>query len=130
MQRDTAIQPRHAIKYPAGRLSSRLRRVVVDPEESVALITNKGRLWKGNAGRIQLQTTFGEFGLAKDERVINASVVKAGLKLVLVTRSGMIKRTNVEDLNGRTEGNWAPMIRLEKVMTRWYWQGLPLTRRI
>ena len=88
-------------------------RAEVDPEESVALITNKGRLWKGNAGRIQLQTTFGEFGLAKGEHVINASVVKAGLKLVLVTRSGLIKRTNVEDLNGRTEGNWASMIGLE-----------------
>jgi DNA gyrase subunit A len=90
-----------------------LMRLVVEPEESVALISNKGRLWKGNAGRTRLQASFSELGLGKDERVVGLGVVKPGQKLVLVTRSGNIKRTNTEDLNGRTEGNWAQVIGLE-----------------
>jgi DNA gyrase subunit A len=90
-----------------------IARVQVQPEESVALITNKGRLWKGNAGRIRLQASFAELGLASDERVIGAGVVRAGQKLVLLTSGGSVKRTNVEDLNGRTEGQWAQVIGLE-----------------
>ena len=99
---------------PSGRvIEFPIARVTVLPDENVALFTNKGRLWKGNAGRIRLQISFSEFGLAKDERIIGAGVVKPGLKLVLVTRSGSVKRINVEDLNGRTEGNWAQVIGLE-----------------
>ncbi len=95
-----------AVEFPIAR-------VQVQPEESVALITNKGRLWKGNAGRIRLQASFAELGLASDERIIGAGVVRAGQKLVLLTSGGSVKRTNVEDLNGRTEGQWAQVIGLE-----------------
>jgi DNA gyrase subunit A len=95
-----------AVEFPVCR-------VEVEPEEKVMLITNKGRLWKNNAGRINLKTSFAEFGLASGERIIATGVVKPGHKLVMVTRSGNIKRTNVEDLNGRTEGNWAQVIGLE-----------------
>lgn len=95
-----------AVEFP-------ITRVQVQPEESVALITNKGRLWKGNAGRIRLQASFAELGLASDERIIGAGVVRAGQKLVLLTSGGSVKRTNVEDLNGRTEGQWAQVIGLE-----------------
>lgn len=99
---------------PSGRaVDFPLLRIAVAPDESVALISNKGRLWKGNAGRIKLQASFNELGLSNGERVIGAGVVKPGEKLILVTRSGNVKRTNTEDLNGRTEGNWAQVIGLE-----------------
>jgi DNA gyrase subunit A len=101
-----------------GKLSGRavefpVARVEVAPDESVALISNKGRLWKGNAGRVALQSSFTDLGLGKDERVISAGVLRPGGKLVLVTRSGNIKRTNVEDLSARGEGSWAAVIGLE-----------------
>ncbi len=95
-----------AVEFPLVRVS-------VEPEESVALITNKGRLWKSNAGRIKLQATFGELGLERGERIIGTGVVRPGSKVVMVTRAGSVKRMNVEDLNGRTEGNWAQVIGLE-----------------
>ncbi len=95
-----------AVEFP-------LLRVVVEPEESVALITNKGRLWKSNAGRIKLQATFSELGLERGERIIGTGVLRAGSKVVMVTRGGNVKRVNVEDLNGRTESNWAQVIGLE-----------------
>lgn len=95
-----------AVEFP-------LSRITVHPEENVALITSKGRLWKGNAGRINLQSTFAELGLDKNERVVGAGVLQPGQKLVLVTRSGNIKRTTVEDINNRPEGNWAAVIGME-----------------
>jgi len=90
-----------------------IARVVVEPDEAVALITNLGRVWKGDAGRIRLQATFAEMGLENNERVIGAGVVRPGYKVVLVTRSGNIKRTSIEDLNGRIEGAFASAIGLE-----------------
>ncbi len=100
-----------------GKVSSRaveipMCRVVVEPDEVVALISNKGRLWKGNAGRLKLQANSTELGLEKNERIVGCGVVKPGQKLVMVTRSGLVKRMNTEDLNGRTEGNFAQVIGL------------------
>ena len=94
-----------AVEIPMGR-------VLVKPEETIALISNKGRLWKGNAGRLKLQATSAELGLQKGERVMGCGVMRAGHKLVLVTRSGLVKRTTVEDLNTRVEGSFAPAIGL------------------
>lgn len=101
-----------------GKVSARavefpLLRTVVEPEQSVVLISNKGRLWKGNAGRLKPQAAFEELGLAKGEKVVGLGVVRPGDKMVVVTRSGNIKRTNAEDLNGRTEGAWAQVVGLE-----------------
>ena len=94
-----------AVEFPLCKL-------VVEPEETLALITNKGRLWKGNAGRINLQNSFADLGLEKDERVVGCGIVRPENKLVLVTSSGSIKRTSAEDLNGRTEGSFAQVISL------------------
>jgi DNA gyrase subunit A len=88
-------------------------RIAVEPDEVVALLTNHGRIWKGNAGRIPLQATFAELGLEKNERLIGAGVVKPGYKMIMVTRSGNIKRTSIEDLNGRIEGTFAQAIGFE-----------------
>ncbi len=90
-----------------------LLRMTVEPEEVIALISNKGRLWKSNAGRIDLEISFKDFGLEKGEKVIGAGIVRPGQKLILVTRSGSVKRMNVEDLNGRTESSWAQVIGLD-----------------
>lgn len=99
---------------PSGRpVDVNACQISVEPDQNVMLISNRGRVWKGNAGRIPLQSNFTDFGLDKGEKIINAGIVRPGMKLVLVTQNGMIKRTSVEDINGRTEGNWAGMIGLE-----------------
>jgi DNA gyrase subunit A len=99
-------------KATARAVDFPIRRVVVSPEENLALISNKGRVWQGNAGRVKLQASFQELGMSKGEYIVGASVVRKGHKLVLVTKSGNIKRIAVEDLNGRTDGNWGAMIGL------------------
>jgi DNA gyrase subunit A len=94
-----------AVEFPIAR-------AVVQPEQEVALITNKGRVWRGNAGRTKLQASPADLSLGKGERVIGVGAVKPGYKLVLVTASGSVKRVNVEDMNGRTDAAWGAMIGL------------------
>lgn len=89
-----------------------IARALVSPVQEVALITNRGRVWRGNAGRTPLQSSFGDLSLAKGERIIATGAVVPGKKLVLVTKSGSVKRVNVEDMNGRTDASWGQMIGL------------------
>ena len=89
-----------------------IARALVSPVQEVALITNRGRVWRGNAGRTPLQSSFGDLTLAKGERIIATGAVVPGKKLVLVTKSGSVKRVNVEDMNGRTDASWGQMIGL------------------
>jgi DNA gyrase subunit A len=99
-------------KATARAVDLPLLRVRVSPEENLALVSSKGRVWQGNAGRVKLQASFEELGLNKGESIVGAGVVRKGQKLVLVTRRGNIKRVGVEDLNGRTDGSWGAMIGL------------------
>ena len=89
-----------------------IARALVSPVQEVALITNRGRVWRGNAGRVPLQSSFGDLGLGRGERIIATGAVVPGRKLVLVTKSGSVKRVNVEDMNGRTDASWGQMIGL------------------
>lgn len=100
-----------------GKPSSRATEIVgckavVEPEETLLLITNRGRVWKGNAGRIKPQMSSAELGLDKHERVIACGALKPGLKLVMVTSGGLVKRINNEDLMSRPDGAFAQAIGL------------------
>lgn len=86
----------------------------VDVEEQLVLISSAGRMWHANPGRLPLQSSLADLGLKGGETIVGCGVPKKGQKLVLVTRSGSVKRTAVEDLpNGRTEGTWTQVIGLE-----------------
>ncbi len=104
---------------PRGKLSARaveinLAHFQVKPDESVLLISNCGRLWQANVGRLPLQADFSQLGLEKDEFVVGCGAAVAGHSLVLVTRSGNVKRVKVEDcLNSRHETAWSPIIGLD-----------------
>ncbi len=85
----------------------------VSPEETILLITNKGRLWQGNAGRLPLDSNFRDLGLKRDEFVVGMGVAHEKQKLVLVTTGGQIKRVEMEDVLGsRAEATWAAIIGL------------------
>lgn len=100
---------------PTGKaVETTLIRLKVEPDETLLLISNKGRLWQGNAGRIPLQGSYNDLGLDKNESIIGAGVAAKDKKLILLTRSGNVKRVTIEDcLNGRTEASWASIIGLQ-----------------
>lgn len=119
----SAVQRLNAKDYresvTAGKPSSRavdfpILRLRVDVDDQLVLLSSAGRMWHANPGRLPLQSSLADLGLKKDETIIGCGIPKKGEKLVLVTRSGLVKRIAVEDLpNGRTEGSWTPVIGLD-----------------
>jgi DNA gyrase subunit A len=76
-------------------------------------VTNQGRCWQGNTGRLPLSGTFQDIGLKRGERVVGIGVVKEGARLVIGTTAGMIKRVELTDvLSSRAEATWAAIIGL------------------
>jgi DNA gyrase subunit A len=102
-----------------GKVSSRasdvtLLKLKVKPDQTVLLISNRGRLWQANVGRLPLQADFAQFGLDKNEFITGCDVATPDQSLVLVTTAGNVKRVKTEDcINSRNEGSWAPIIGLE-----------------
>jgi DNA gyrase subunit A len=99
---------------PTSRaVSVALLRITSKPEETVLLISNQGRLWQGNAGRLPLSGSFADLGLRQDERVVGLGVAAEKQKLVLVTTAGQVKRVEMADvISSRAEATWAPVIGL------------------
>lgn len=90
-----------------------LLREKVAPGEVLLLVSNQGRLWQGNTGRLPLSGSFTDLGLRRGERIVGSGVMGKGLKLVLVTTSGQIKRVDMDDiLATRSEATWATTIGL------------------
>lgn len=88
-------------------------KMAVEPEEILLLVSNKGRCWQGNAGRLPLTGTFDEIGLQRGEKIVGCGVVQEDAKLVIGTNSGMIKRVEMADvISTRVEASWAAIIGL------------------
>jgi DNA gyrase subunit A len=99
---------------PTSRaVSIALLRETIEPEQTLLLVTNQGRCWQGNTGRLPLSGTFQDIGLKRGERVVGIGVVKEGARLVIGTTAGMIKRVELADvLSSRAEATWAAIIGL------------------
>jgi DNA gyrase subunit A len=105
-------------KIEIGKASGRaveivLNKVVVEPRDPVVLISNTGRLWYGNAGRINSGTT-SELGLSNKERLVGLAKMNENAILTIGTRQGIIKRIKMADVKaGRNEGTWGAVIGLD-----------------
>jgi DNA gyrase subunit A len=73
--------------------------LTVEPTEQVILFSSKGRLWKGAVGFIPEEATPQAMGLAQDETIVGAEILKPGTCLVMISRAGKIKRTKADDLS-------------------------------
>jgi DNA gyrase subunit A len=76
-----------------------------NPSDTIILVTDKGRAWRGAVGRIPERTEQPDFGLEKGETVVGGGVLKEGAYLVFLASNGKAKRTAVGDLVG-VENNW------------------------
>jgi len=90
-----------------------LSKVILDPKESVVMVTNTGRLWFGNVGRISTGSAF-DLGLSNKENLVSLSKLNEKATLTIGTRHGNIKRIKMSDiLSARSEGSWGTVIGLE-----------------
>jgi DNA gyrase subunit A len=82
------------------------------PEDTVVLVSDRGRAWWGAVGRLPRSAGFQELGLAKGERVVGAGILSDGNCLVLGTRRGRVKRVKAQDCRSTAEASWATIIGL------------------
>jgi DNA gyrase subunit A len=84
-------------RVPSG--GGHLCHIKVEPQETVIILSNRGRAWKGAVGYIPEEADPASFGLEKGETIVNAAVLQSGKFLVMVSRAGKVKRTKVDDLS-------------------------------
>jgi DNA gyrase subunit A len=96
-------------KASARAVETVLNRLVVEPKDFVVMVSNTGRLWFGNAGRISA-----DMGLGPKENVISLAKLEETATLTMGTRYGNIKRIKMSDVKAaRNEGTWGAIIGLE-----------------
>ncbi len=99
-----------------------------EPEDTVVLVSSRGRAWWGTVGRLPRSAGFEELGLSKGERVVGVgilsektctepvlSLVEGPCRsscLVLGTRRGQVKRVKAEDVKSTAEASWAMVVGL------------------
>jgi DNA gyrase subunit A len=84
-------------RVPSG--GGHLCHIKVEPQETVIILSNRGRAWKGAVGYVPEEADPASFGLEKGETIVNAAVLQSGKFLVMVSRAGKVKRTKVDDLS-------------------------------
>ena len=97
----------------AKPVEAHLRHLPAGPEDTVLLVSNRGRAWRAPVGRLPAEATFAGLGLDKGEVLTGGGVLTCDhpLRVVLGTRAGNIKRVKIEDL-GMAEASWSAVIGL------------------
>jgi DNA gyrase subunit A len=83
-----------------------------EPEDTVVLVSNRGRAWWGTVGRLPRTTSFEGLGLSRGEQVVGLGILSDKSCLVLGTRQGRVKRVKVEDVKSTAEASWAMVVGL------------------
>jgi DNA gyrase subunit A len=83
-----------------------------EPEDTVVLVSDKGRAWWGAVGRLPRSASFGDLGLTKGERVVGVGLLSDDDCLILGTRQGRVKRVKAQDVKSTAEASWAAVIGL------------------
>ena len=79
----------------------------------MVLISNTGRLWYGNVGRLNSGSA-SDLGLNNKERLVSLAKMDENSILTIGTRHGNIKRIKFADVKAnRNEGSWGAVIGLE-----------------
>ena len=78
-----------------------------EPEDTVVLVSDRGRVWWGAVGRLPRSAAFGALGLGKGERIVGTGLFTDECCLVLGTRQGRVKRVKAEDVKSTAEASWA-----------------------
>ncbi|MBE7473051.1 MAG: DNA topoisomerase 4 subunit A [Anaerolineales bacterium] len=95
----------------AKAVEAQLQQLLLQPQDSLLLVSNRGRAWRAPVGRVPTEASFADLGLTKGEYLIGGGVLTSDAYLTLGTRSGQIKRTKVEDLS-MSEASWATVMGL------------------
>ncbi len=96
-------------RAPAG--GGHLAHIKAEPNDHVLLVSSQGRGWMATVGFVPEQAAPGDLGLGDGETIIAADVIEPETYVIMVSKEGKIKRTQVEDLD-LTDRNWARIMGL------------------
>ncbi len=94
----------------AKAVETHLLQLQLQPEDSIILVSNKGRSWKAQVGKVPPKATFADIGLSKGEYIVGGGVLRPDTYLVMGTKTGNIKRVEVQDLLTLSEAFWTTII--------------------
>ncbi|MBC8447110.1 MAG: DNA topoisomerase 4 subunit A [Chloroflexi bacterium] len=83
-----------------------------EPEDTVVLVSDRGRAWWGTVGRLPRSASFAELGLGKGERIVGVGILLDDSCLVVGTSQGRVKRVKAEDVKSTAEASWATVVGL------------------
>jgi DNA gyrase subunit A len=95
----------------AKAVEAHLQQLQLQPQDALLLVSNQGRAWKAPVGRVPVEASFADLGLAKGEYLVGGGVLAPERFVTIGTRTGQVKRLRVEDLN-MGEASWATVIGL------------------
>ena len=84
------------------------------PEDTVVLVSDRGRAWWGGVGRLPQAASFEELGLDKGEQVVGLGILTKASSLLLGTYQGRVKHVKVADVQSSPEAAWATIIGLDE----------------
>jgi DNA gyrase subunit A len=114
VQRDDASRFGYRVRSGATSRAVEAHRLHLrtEPEDTVVLVSDRGRAWWGTVGRLPRTTSFEELGLGKEEQVVGVGILSDKSCLVLGTRQGQAKRVKAEDVKSTAEASWATVVGL------------------
>ncbi|MEM7348793.1 MAG: DNA gyrase C-terminal beta-propeller domain-containing protein, partial [Chloroflexota bacterium] len=96
----------------ARSVETHLSQLRTEPDDEILLISNQGRAWRVPVGQIPQKAKLSELGLDKREHLVGGGVVNNNDHcVVMCTRGGTIKRTNIEDVGSSM---WSQIIGLNE----------------
>ncbi|MBN1661794.1 MAG: DNA topoisomerase 4 subunit A [Anaerolineae bacterium] len=86
--------------------------LATEADDTVVLVSSRGRAWWGAVSRVPLSAGFEEMGLDKGEEVVGLGLLTRDNLLVVGTRAGQVKRVKAEDVKSGAEATWSTIVGL------------------
>jgi DNA gyrase subunit A len=87
-------------------------RALAEPTDRMFLISSGGQAWVSPVGQLAERATHADMGL-KAQDIVYAGTVRPQDYLVMGTRGGRVKRTEMSVIEGAPDGTWSELMGLE-----------------
>jgi DNA gyrase subunit A len=95
-----------------GTVVAHRMRALAEPTDRVFVISSGGQVWVSPVGQLAARATYADIGL-KAEGAVYVGVVRPQGYLVLGTRGGRVKRTEMSAIDSAPDGTWSEIMGLE-----------------
>jgi len=87
-------------------------RVTAEPTDRIFMLSTDGSVWVAPVGQVPDKVAFSDLGLKGDESIVHVGLVSGEGYLVMGTREGRVKRTEMAVVGGMPDRMWSEIIGL------------------